>query len=104
MKATPGPWETWGGELNVRDIKNHNFVASCGANGYDNEESRANAHLIATAPELLEACKVILEQFRNQEGELVHGHCSANFSHMEGQCNCGLTKLQQAIAKAEGAK
>jgi len=101
MKATPGPWNANKQNESPWTIDG---IDSRGQWQVGTVNREGDAHLIATAPELLEACKVILEQFRNQEGELVHGHCSANFSHMEGQCNCGLTKLQQAIAKAEGAK
>jgi len=54
------------------------------------------------AYELLEACKKVLEQYRNKEGNLVHGDCASLYEI--GDCNCGLVQLQQTIQKAEGDK
>ena len=69
-KHTPGPWEI--GSINKRD-KNLWWAAvftpkntgkphtprACEALGIDREECEANARLIASAPELLEALETI---------------------------------------------
>ena len=48
-KQAEGKWEVWGGGLNIRTKEGHRFIAACGANGYDINELKANARLIAAA-------------------------------------------------------
>lgn len=60
-KFTPGPWHVinWGQQSQIRD-KNHGEIAMLNREGNFNsglpdEETRANAKLIAAAPEMLKA-------------------------------------------------
>ena len=91
MKHTPGKWKVYH-DINVMtDSKNPSFIASCGMNNNIQdtlETCKANARLIAAAPELLEACKEALELPIDPIDEI--GTSSI------------LTKIQQVIAKAEG--
>jgi hypothetical protein len=89
-KHTPGEWEVWGGGLNIRTKNNQKFIACCGASGYDQEELKANARLIAAAPELLEALKIAY---------------SADFRQRlatDAQLNNWEKQIITAISKAEG--
>lgn len=88
-KHTPGEWKVWGGGINVRTKKGHIFIAACGSNDSQRsiEEYQANARLISAAPDLLEACKKAYQYI----GNIADGKATIIF-----------TKLQQAIAKAEG--
>jgi len=66
-KYTPGPWEAGAGKLWRHDIlgvftKPNKIIAACGEQrGDDEEESIANAYLIAAAPELFESGKEMAE-------------------------------------------
>ena len=99
MKHTPGPWQAdirngsitvyeASKDFNCLDIPRENFVAywhrhhDYAGNWYVREEDKANARLIAAAPELLEALQMQLDAC-NLEG------CQV--------CEKGL----QAIAKVE---
>ena len=88
-KHTPGKWEVWevwGGGLNVREAKSHDFIASCGANGYSMEQMQSNARLIAAAPKLLEALKKVYVRLPEET--------PSDLKVIE--------MVKQAIAKAEG--
>lgn len=95
-KHTPGPWkvivihpgftmdkvadyEIWGGD-------GMNLV--CRYKPVDSEDNEANARLIATAPDLLEACKEALIDLEFLKDYIPRGSNS-------------IKKLKQAIAKAE---
>ncbi|MCK9525969.1 MAG: hypothetical protein M0R49_08580 [Limnochordia bacterium] len=87
MNHTPGPWTTKEGKV----TSNYGSVASLNiahAKGFapTEEEKRANARLIAAAPEMLEALKLIADTPCN------HG----------AQDICPREIAQAAIAKAEG--
>ena len=56
-KYTPGPWLVNGVSVHTED--NQRIVGP--GIGVPNEEAKANACLIATAPDLLEALKALLE-------------------------------------------
>ena len=98
MKHTKGPWRArcMGSEGSIvwmdgKDEKQHpriGMVASCTMRPFD--ESNANALLIASAPELLEACKEIIMVIDN-EG-IARGKYYGKAINM----------AEQAIAKAEG--
>jgi hypothetical protein len=84
-KHSPGPWrlkqvglEVWGADKRV--VANPDIGAS---SEISDETKRANAQLIAAAPDLLEACKAALAYFHDAKA----GPCEA---------------LRAAIAKAEG--
>ena len=64
MHHTPGPWHTQhnderAGELVIAD-ENMYWVASVMNDGEDEEEQRANAHLIAASPMLLAVVQHVL--------------------------------------------
>jgi len=92
-KHTPGPWSIHH-EFNVFD-ENGRCVASCG--GYSSNfrdvepENRANAMLIAAAPDLLEACRALLAAHS--------GICEGDGDMGEDE-DCA--RARAAIAKAEG--
>jgi hypothetical protein len=89
MKYLRGPWKLHA-EINVVDI-NGNFVASCGFNAKNSLEiAKANASLIASAPELLEALK-----------NLISFHENSTFI-TDCPEKMAVNLSEQAIAKAEG--
>lgn len=65
MKHTKGPYyskpiNSYLHQIRAKDPKNHAYevvVAECGRWGTDPESTKANAELMAAAPELLQACK-----------------------------------------------
>ena len=76
MKHTKGPWKlkaVYGGqEVRVKDgtwPQGTRPLAVTKNTGWE-EENTANAHLIAAAPELLEACKEALDQLESFNPEL----------------------------------
>jgi hypothetical protein len=94
-KHTPGPWriapasDYADGSLNV-DADTRGYV--CLAGFRDDPEARANARLIAAAPDLLEACKRILAD--------IDSNATLAFE-IDGDA---LEALDSAITKAEGPK
>ena len=86
MNHTPGPWTIeknaggFPGSIRVWD-KNHYMVSDIGIRRNINDhgegpEELGNAHLIAAAPELLEACEMALDalgdaQANHREGRIV---------------------------------
>ncbi len=93
-KHTPGPWTLLGSEIRSSDrgvalIKWEHARYGDPARGAVEAEDRANACLIAAAPELLEACKEALRQ----------SCCDGDL------CAYGWHDLARAaIQKAEGAE
>lgn len=95
-KHTPGPWNalidwttaTWPGHL----VKADNLIQSpiCAVPRSGNGNSVGDAHLIAAAPELLDALKAILQAAQRMNGEPLP--C---YTHE-------WDKVHAAIAKAEG--
>lgn len=99
-KFTPGPWETDSiyecsgdatisilandGEIWIADV----FVIHEGAPD-DPEEGIRNAKLMAAAPDLYEACKAALQDYRN-------------INYPTDTHKAIMKQLQQALAKAEG--
>lgn len=96
-KHTPGPWEVYDAEnrpgieapsvgfsIVVYGLDEDVTVGEdqCGVYGRTPEEGAANAHLIAAAPELLAALKLLLSG--------AHDH------------QPGIAEAEAAIAKAEG--
>lgn len=64
-KHTPGPWDIWetvhGYEIcEPTKPSRHSHFASLGIGGFGWGEQKANAKLIAAAPDLLEVCKNVL--------------------------------------------
>jgi hypothetical protein len=88
---TKGPW--YGKEGMVYGEEDGATIALIRQNGGE-EESKANAQLIATSPELLEACKYVYKHFTESP------------SILWPDLNMGKSKmsdlLENAINKAEG--
>lgn len=73
-KHTPGPWSNDGTEVGtgiLHEIK----IAKCCLVGYD--ETRANARLIAAAPEMLELLELSLPYLR--EAAKSDGHANGTY-------------------------
>ena len=87
-KFTPTKWKVKA-DYNVENY-NGDFVATTGCNGRDPEIGKANARLIASAPDLYEACKAVVKFNEMHESEVTHS---------QWVDICGM--LNQAIAKAE---
>lgn len=84
---TPGPWRIGtpppNGEQTIGTL--NGLMVAVATTGAEMEETKANARLIAAAPELLEALQSVLENCLDSEGL-----CAAH------------AKARAAIAKAEG--
>jgi hypothetical protein len=98
---TPGPWfharDTFG-VMRIWDVKNQDDVATTLGDGSISADQReANAHLIAAAPELLEACKNALSTLRAYQ-MVLHAAGNKPFSIPDFV----LSNLKDAISKAEG--
>ena len=94
MSYTPGPWENViGGPLvysrRIFTVNGARFVASVGNSDYSQEQTMADADLIASAPELLEALKAIVE-------------CTSGFGKDLEWHQVTLQVCREAIAKATG--
>jgi len=97
-KYTPGPWEVSPGEfvMRIKSIHSSEMVACVTwlprEGRRSSEEAKANARLLAAAPELLEALKELLD---NQNGPplTLDRHRKAWAQAVEKSC--------AAIAKAE---
>lgn len=102
---TPGLWETsgeWVGlgkdhkVIYVHPVESSETVCQCWRTGCDrglterarDQETEANARLIAAAPDLLEACKAIMAHWRMNDEAYYKSDLA--------------TDLLQAISKAEG--
>ena len=101
---TKGPWKVAGesqneGEAEVIESANKTVAWTCNSLNADDEEiitseDRANAHLIAASPDLLEACKLALDKLYE-----------AISSETTGEWRCKeIGILEDAINKAEGGK
>lgn len=88
---TPAPWKVLHTENTNTYVTSERFGAICTIphNAKHTEEHEANALLIASAPELLEALKVA-QKFVNAYDEKIGVHPSVK------------SQISQAIAKAEG--
>lgn len=92
-KHTPGPWRVVGTTVQAGEYRaqSHAIIADCSDFNLDKKEREANAHLIAAAPEMLEALKDIVstlfQECQPDRGDL--------FSKIDDIA-------RPAIAKAEG--
>lgn len=77
---TPGPWEVNDDRFWVRSTQTGSIVATVEKDLHHKGEQAANAHLIASAPELLEALVSLLDvsdfATNSRIGE-IHLHCMA---------------------------
>lgn len=87
---TPGPWAV--SPYNNIVSKNGTVAKTEQMPGNDDEERKANAHLIAAAPDLLSALHLLLDKLHAHAPKLI-----ANV-HTEN----AIVKAEMAISKAEG--
>lgn len=102
-KHTPGPWNLFNtaeiftnlGAVNAEGIEATSndgwMIADCDMGGLSLSEIKANAMLIAAAPDLLEALEVMIEFVAN-----VHANKAQTICYSE------MDKARAAIAKAKG--
>ena len=91
-KHTPGPWAALMQDPpTIADRRGCRVATSCALPGQSAEEQEANAHLIAAAPDLLEALRLLLEASDGLNGES---------EWLDERLNAA----RAAIAKAEGAQ
>lgn len=101
---TPGPWHIAGGPSPIDgawgvscEMGNHPIVADVfawnDADEIDAAATKANAHLIAAAPDMLEVLEFINKWFRNVDSIDIHTYCDGEPLD---------TAIQRAIAKARG--
>jgi hypothetical protein len=82
MKYTPGPWR-----IDEQDIfSGYEFICTWSGRS-------SNANLIASAPELLEACKLML---------IEHQRVNEQFGQSLNDNTPGMALAIKALAKAEG--
>ena len=87
---TQGPWKTEGWEnLVVNSADGHTMTLAAGGKDACLEELKANARLIAAAPELLVALKAITDYDEGSSEEGTYGsevmeRCRAAISKVEG--------------------
>lgn len=86
MKHAPGPWEVTSHNGRPAVYSESCCVATCSLQ----EDGEANAHLIAAAPELMDACQRALV--------FMQGDQPAPWNSV----NAVMAILKKAIAKAEG--
>ncbi len=92
VKHTPGPWLNAGRGAGAHIHADKGEIAWLRSYmGIPDEEIDANAHLVAAAPDLLEA----LRDFASMKCE------TAGVEDLEGGC-CRTCRARAAIAKAEG--
>jgi len=90
VSATPGPWyieEHNPGEFDITSGEGGKIIAMADCEG---KEAKANAHLIAAAPELLEALKLVRDKYQE------------HFENMPVAWQSVDNIIEAAIAKAEG--
>lgn len=88
-KHTPGPWDDaskYPEIPTVRIFAKAHYIASVGNSDDSREQTEANARLIASAPELLAACKEFVRKCDCGEAESTRSYA----------------QMKAAIAKAEG--
>ena len=96
---TPGPWEAKYQPFSPAHTigkrasnGSHDLIADLSESVAQLDERQANAHLIAAAPEMLEALKLIVN----------YQNYTMNFSKVSYELQAALTECVNAIAKAEG--
>lgn len=100
---TPGPWKVYGsgtdGKYEIDTISGTKTAPICtiklgvSKKSYGSEEGRANAILIATAPEMLDALREVLDTYTHMTSERFR----------RGDDHDARELMQRVIAQAEGA-
>lgn len=93
---TPGPWTTDGDRVGRIVPKDNKFFSVAAVGGFDHEELKANARLIAAAPQLLQACRAIIKwiELDNQDDPVIEELTLTTVSEL----------AMEAIEKAEGKR
>jgi len=86
---TPGPWEEYSGGETIHSAGGSLICIVCPEGHTLDSADRANAHLIAAAPELVEALEAVLGTFSDATDD-IHNHCDP------------IRMARQALAKAKG--
>ena len=96
-KHTPGKWFFDAQENVIERGNGEGYVRICDVTKHRPAETKANARLIAAAPELLEALKTITSKYRQNLKSAIEnaGSLVLSFNIKE------LEKIEKAIAKAE---
>ena len=116
MTHTPGPWVKISQDRLWNEIvssTNHQIVLVQNNSAFGKvpaDETEGNAALIATAPELLEACRHALRTLEHAHSVADDWYASANSGIQEAlndmlpgeDDHCATSKLRAAISKAEG--
>ena len=98
-KHTKGPWKIDGKTgLCITDVDDFSrFIGAASIMGSNNncsyEEAKANARLMAAAPEMLQALEIIYEHWNNEDNA---------YYGMDDELFPIMKKVKQAIAKAKG--
>ena len=110
MNHTAGPWTVGGmfaedrGEIGLSIDAGETFVAVAITGNYcgapDEATSKANAHVIAAAPELLAACEAALDELRCYEADIPEMEAPENVAALHE----ATAMVEAAIAKAKGTK
>ena len=102
MKHTQGKWEVkpsvHGGKYDLRIIGNHKTVARIPSFTHNGIDNRANANLIAAAPELLQEHKDLIGRIKTMKRAMIRSGLN---QWVNDWLNDGILN-GEAIAKAEG--
>jgi hypothetical protein len=115
IKHTPGPWYSKDGDITaykpsliegrgnrivrIADYRSYEALQSKEV-GYD--EIKANARLIAAAPELLDALENVLDAFIHVPGDTEGNKARTTAARIIGSPNGLLARAREAIEKAKG--
>lgn len=106
-KHTPGPWFQGSGDYQYCVYDKRVWINPDGSRGGETpnlvvvispEDAVADARLIASAPELLEACAAMIEWDDREKDHAV------DFAARMALCAAAFDKARAAIAKATGSK
>lgn len=103
-KHTPGPWLACAhGDYSDYDgncivvLGDGGSIRTAVVLGFNTDENRANAHLIAAAPDLLEAAKLVIAWYEAEDD-----NSKTDFYERQRMCRDSEDALRAAIAKATG--
>lgn len=101
-KHTPGPWKAEGwNEIVVNSAEGYTLaLAPSGRKSSSLEEIRANACLIAAAPDMVDALKWAESCFF----PLIHANSLEQREHASKDAAHALERIRAALAKAEGGQ
>lgn len=94
-KHTPGPWKATEKTVTAPETEDR-LGMECRLYGGNSRDNRANARLIAAAPDLLDACQAMIAWDDREKDHAV------DFYDRMGLCVEAFEKARAAIAKATG--